>query len=69
MHSALFICLMVVAGSPDLGSNMTALNVDEQSCAIKCEKSDGSGCVVVVIISIINIISINGSTGLLRYAV
>lgn len=62
---------MVVAGSPDLGSNMTALNVDEQSCAIKCEKSDGSGCVVVVIISIsiINIISINGSTGLLRYAV
>lgn len=44
MHSALFICLMVVAGSPDLVSNMTALNVFEQSYPIKYEKLDGSGC-------------------------
>lgn len=50
MHSALLICLMVVAGSPDLVSNMTALNVVEQSYPIKYEKLNGSGCVFIVII-------------------
>lgn len=41
---------MLVAGSPDLVSNMTALNVVEQSYSIKYEKSDGSGCVNIIII-------------------